>query len=148
MKSFEALQQFWAREGGVETMRLDGHAIEAIERRYGVRFPAEFREYLTNACPKDDFAVDQNCTAWWPLACIKSLSEKYEHPIKDPRIAALAKSSIFFADYMVWCGAWAVACAPGEDYGRVFVISEGERFVAESFAEFVGLYIEDCGALF
>lgn len=128
-------------------MNASEAAILALASRYGVSLPQGFREYLIEACPKDDFALDQKCTAWWPLERIKSVTDEYEHAICDPHIASLAPTSIFFADYMVWCGAWAIVCAPGMDFGHVFVIGETDRFVARSFAEFAALYVKDCGPL-
>jgi hypothetical protein len=49
----------------------------------------------------------------------------------------------FFADYLIWCWAWAIVCGDDENRGRVVVISGHDRFVADSFAQFVDLHISD-----
>ena len=58
-------------------------------------------------------------------------------------IAKDAAKYLFFADYAIWCWAWAIACGEDENHGRVVVISGQDRFVANSFAQFVDLYIEN-----
>jgi hypothetical protein len=59
-------------------------------------------------------------------------------------VARDASKYLFFADYMIWCWAWAIACGDGEHRGRVAVINGvSDRFVADSFGQFVDRYILD-----
>lgn len=44
---------------------------------------------------------------------------------------------------MIWCWAWIICCEEGEDYGRIAVIAAGERWVADSFTDFVKAYVAD-----
>ena len=63
--------------------------------------------------------------------------------ITDATIVRDAAKFIVFADYGIWCFAWAIDCGEDENRGRVVVISGQDRFVADSFAEFVDRFIED-----
>ncbi len=152
MKPHQKLQRYWRANcaSQVETVEQPPESIERLETRYGIRLPPDFREYLLHACPKDNFAGDWRELAthliladWWPLERIKNLVDEYEHPITDAAIAGDAAAYIFFADYAVWCGAWAINCGDSENRGRVIVISPDTRIVADSFDEFVDRYIED-----
>ena len=88
--------------------------------------------------------MDAETTAWWPLQRLKNIPDEYPHTVTDPTIAKNAPRYIFFADYMIWCWAWAIDCGDGKDRGRVAVIGGSpDRFVADSFAEFVDRYVED-----
>lgn len=120
--------------------------IAALEAKYDIQLPSQFRKYLLEACPEDD-QVDQNCTEWWSLSRIKIIPDEYEHEVTNDQLAKDSAGYLFFADFMVWCMGWAICCRPGADYGRVVVISGTDRFVADSFAEFVDTYIRDHGEL-
>jgi hypothetical protein len=126
--------------------RSDEEAVAELETRYGINFPADFREYLLEICPTD-FQMDHNWTQWWSLSQIKSIPESYRHRLTDAEIAANAAGYLFFADYLIWSWAWAICCLAGSNYGRVVVISGKDRFVANSFAEFIDGYIRTHGIL-
>lgn len=64
-------------------------------------------------------------------------TEEYE--AGDP---ALTKY-LFFADHLIWSGAWAIACTDDENRGRILIVGGDERFVADSFKEFVDKYLTD-----
>jgi hypothetical protein len=117
-------------------------AVGAVETKYGIQLPPAFRAYLLEACPADD-QLDHNCTEWWSLRRIKNIPDEYEHELTNADIAKDAAGFLFFADYMFWCMAWAICCQPGENYGRVAVISGEHRFVANTFAEFIDRYVQD-----
>lgn len=107
-----------------------------------MRLPESFRAYLRNASPVSDPSWDSELTNWWPFENIKSIAEYYKMPL----VGAVAENEgklILFADFSIWCWGWAVNCAPGIDYGRVMVIGGSERYVADSFDEFVAAYIRD-----
>jgi hypothetical protein len=115
-------------------------AILALEQRFQVRLPEDFRRYLLTSAPHEDF-WDEEHTIWWPLGRIRNIPEEYEHAISHPRIAAAASQYLFFADYSIWCWAWAISCTDDEDRGRVALIgSDPDHFVANSFTDFVERY--------
>ncbi|HEX8644292.1 MAG TPA: hypothetical protein VF702_10315 [Allosphingosinicella sp.] len=114
----------------------------AIESRYGLRIPGDFRRFLIEA-PLAEELTDEAGTSWWPLARIRSLPEEYGHEIASPAIAAEAGAYLFFADYLCWCWAWAVCCSDGPNRRRVALIGGPDDFVAESFLEVAERYLRD-----
>jgi hypothetical protein len=51
---------------------------------------------------------------------------------------------LFFADFLIWAPAWAIACGDDENSGRVVAVYGAEHhFVADSFAEFVERYVSE-----
>jgi hypothetical protein len=124
--------------------------IQFLEQKYDVRFPADFREYLRRALPTDENMWDDNSSTWWHLNRIKNIPEEYEHAIAHEIVARDAARYIFFADHMIWCSAWAICCDDSENRGRVIVVGGrgGDTFVADSFDEFVDLYIQHDDRLF
>ena len=123
---------------------MSQESVDRVEARYGIRFPDDFRDYLLHSCPKDDFEnADDEYTAWWPLDRLKNIPDEYPHTITDPMIGKNAAKYIFFADYSIWCWAWAINCSDDKNRGRVAVIGGPDFFVADSFDEFVDRYIED-----
>src|SRR5262245_42026635 len=61
-------------------------AIAALENKYGLRLPLEFRAYLLEASPEDD-QVDHKCTEWWSLRRIKNIPDEYEDALTNAEIA-------------------------------------------------------------
>lgn len=139
----QKLVQYWAdTESDVRVNATPEADIAALEAKYGVQLPPEFKAYLLEACPRAD-QVDQNCTEWWSLERIKSIPAEYEHALTNEEIARDAAGYLFFADYAIWCMAWAICCRPGHNFGRVVVTSGKDRFVADSFSAFIDAYISD-----
>ena len=147
MKPYEKLQRYWRdTNAGVDTVALSEQQLEGLERKYRVRLPDDFRDYLRYSCPGNE-NWDDNLICWWPLDRIKNIVDEFQHKITDETIARDAVMYIFFADYCIWCWAWAIACGDDENRGRVACISGRDRFVADSFAEFVDLLIRDSSKL-
>lgn len=148
LEPHQALRLWWAKTGNKVTSRPSKEAeICALEERYDVRLPADFRDYLVHSVPAAE-NWDQELGNWWPLAQIKNIPDEYEHTVAEP-IGSTAGKHMFFVDHSIWCWAWAISCANDETYGKVAVIAGGEhdRYVADSFAEFVDRYINDWGFL-
>jgi hypothetical protein len=98
---------------------------------------------LLNACPNCDYVMDDFHGIWWSLARIKNIPNEYEHNIGEPAVARSAATYLFFADYLIWSSAWAIACGDDENRGRIVSIGSPDRFVADSFAEFVERYVKN-----
>ena len=121
-------------------------AVAALEQKYDLTLPADFRDYLLFAAPRTYAGMDREGIEWWTADAIRNIPDEYEYPVAD-RIQREAAGYLFFADLLVWCWAWAICCR-GDDYGKVAVIGvERERFVADSFGTFVDLYLSDAQAL-
>jgi hypothetical protein len=138
-----ALAKWLRAQGDIWTRTHAGASVDSLESRYGIRIPEDFRRYLIDLAPRLEF-TDDEATAWWPLGRIRSLPEEYEHGSNNAAIAAEAGTYLFFADYLIWSGAWAVCCSEGPNRGRVaFIGGQPDGFVADSFTEFVALYLRD-----
>ncbi len=144
MKAYRQLQDWWARsDSRIATQETSEHLLESLEERYSIRLPDDFRQYLRLSAPVGE-ACDRENTAWWPYERIKNIPEEYPHKL-SPFLADQSKSYLFFADYAIWCWAWAISCADDGSRGRVVLVA-GEsldRFVADDFSDFVGRYVRD-----
>lgn len=119
--------------------------VSALETRFGVNAPASFRTYLLAACSTfdDGGEMDTSYNAWWGLDRIISVRDGYDQDLTNAGLRREAATSLIFADHMVWCMAWAICCGQGPNYGRVFIINEPTRFVADDFATFVAEYVKE-----
>jgi len=136
------LRWWWSTQAGIDTRLIPLAEIDLLEKRYGVRFPASFQAYLHSASPVSDPSWDNELTNWWPFESIKSVADHHGRPLAGA-IAGYEDKLILFADFSIWCWGWAVDCAPGADYGKIMVIGDDERYVADSFDEFVIAYTRD-----
>jgi len=138
----------WFKKCGVPagdaTERAAG--VAALARRTGLVLPADFKRYLLKLAPGSE-NFDDELTHWWSLPRIRTIPEEYEHAIKNPDIAGAADRYLVFADYSIWCWAWAIACTDDEHRGRVAIIGDSDRFVAESFDAFIKLYLHDLNSV-
>lgn len=91
--------------------------------------------------------MDNDYVDWWPIDRIKNIPDEYEHDIGNPEIANSASKYLIFADYLIWCWAWAICCDSGPHYGKIAVIGGNGKFVADSFEEFVEIFLQDVDAL-
>lgn len=141
-----ALRRFAAGEAAQAPGGGDDQ-VARLEERYGIRLPEDFRLYLSTGAPASD-AFDDALTLWWAPGRVCSIPDDYKSPVNDPAIAAEAGAYLLFADYMIWCWAWAVCCSEGPNRGRVALIAGSpDGFVADSFAEFVERYLRDPEAM-
>lgn len=145
MKPYERLQQFWKlSDAQIAASGVSEMEVQGLEQRYGIRLPDDFREYMLHACPRIDGDGDDDATTWWHLDRIKNIPDEYDHRIGNDVIARDAAKYIFFSDYAIWCMAWAICCDESENRGRIALVGP-DRFAADSFAQFVDMYVEDGG---
>jgi hypothetical protein len=116
--------------------------VGALESRYGIRIPEDFRRYLLGRALSDEY-TDDEMTAWWSLNRIQSIRDEYKDGTGNPAIAEEADAYLFFADYLIWCWAWAICSSQGPNRGRIAFIGSPDGFVADSFTEFVDRYLRD-----
>jgi hypothetical protein len=141
----DKLRAYWSRTnsptkpvGSTET------EIARLEARVGVRLPDDFKAYLLAIAPSGQHVLDDNLIGWWNVSEIKSIPEEYPHDLKNPTIAENPGVFLFFADYCMWCWAWAIGCGEGEHHGKIAVVGGmKDRFVANSFSQFIDLYVAD-----
>jgi len=134
----ERLLRWW---GEPESPGIDDKPLSDLERRYDVRLPKDFRAYLKAAMPAGNVWDDEG-TRWWPLDEIKSVREEcgsqagYCPDEGDDR-------RLVFADFLIWCHAWAIDCSDGPDRGKVRILAGIDRNVADSFDDFLDRYMRD-----
>jgi hypothetical protein len=124
-------------------MEVAEQALASVERRYGLTIPSDLRSFLALLDTAQEYEWDDEDVLWWGIARLKTIPDEYSQPIRNPEISREPDSYLFFADYSIWCWAWAICCGDGENRGRVAVISAGDAFVADSFSDFVTRYLAD-----
>ncbi|MBX3563721.1 MAG: SMI1/KNR4 family protein [Sphingomonas sp.] len=137
----QRLLLWWGREPSAAALDTQLHALE---QRYAITLPDDFRRYLQAAMPEGN-AWDDEGTRWFPLADIKSLREE----CADWETASALDSDklLVFADHLMWCYAWAVDCSDTENRGKVAVITSEDHYIAASFDDFLDLYIRNNRAI-
>lgn len=137
------LASFWGRRGDHPAPCPKAErAVRDLEQRYDIVLPEDFRVYLLTTAPAEDYWDDSD-GIWGAPENIRSIAEEYVHAVREPRIAARATGCLFFADYCAWFWAWAICCEPGPDYGKIALIGGEDRWVADSFSDFVRSYTRD-----
>lgn len=126
-------------------------AIREFELSYGVKLPADMRDYFlqfdgTGAhSPLDQ---DAKGFSFWQLAQVR--------PVKDElmarRIPPMEGMEQFFvfADFLTWLWAYAIRLDAGTSARNPIVLIDGEKSVpiADSFSEFVDLYVQNSESLY
>jgi len=144
---YEALAASWkASDPNIYTPDEGSSDISALEQRYSIRLPDDFRSYLLHAVPQTTF-MDDIGTQWWSLADIKSISEECPNgppgEIND-EIEREKQTYLIFSDFLIWCYAWAICCSDGPNRGKVALIGgRPDSFVASSFREFLRLELSN-----
>jgi len=142
MESHHALRRWWTDTGAdIRAAGASDEAIVALEGRYDLVVPEDFRAYLRDTVPAAD-NWDEEMGNWWPVARLRTLPEEYPHPVDLP-LPNDGRRFLFFLDHCVWCWAWAISCEDDETRGQVMLIGGNDRIVAHSFTEFVARYTAD-----
>ena len=144
MKAYLQLQQWWEATGaGITTETIPEPLIAELENHYSLSLPDDFRDYLRLSSPVAETLDEHFCT-WWDFKRIKNIPDECP-PERAPAIPGQAHKYLFFADYCIWCWAWAISCADDETRGSVALIGGPgyDKIVASSFSEFVQKYISD-----
>src|SRR5262249_52047128 len=124
--------------------------------RYRVGLPTDFRAYLLHVDGMSTFwpdSRDKEGYSFWSLARVKSVPEEAIKHSSGHEWSRFPRSeSLFvFADYLDWSWTYAIRllAAPSES-GRIFIIGKQETpiQVAESFSDFVELYLVDSPTLY
>ena len=139
MSAYSKLQEWWSETGvQVDVERIPDERIIALEDRYQLKLPADFRAYLSYSSPVAE-NWDREMGNWWPFSRIKNIPEEYSYPY----VPENSDKYLFFLDHCIWCWAWAISCADDATYGSIVTVGGPEKVVASSFSEFVDKYISD-----
>jgi hypothetical protein len=142
----ELLVAHWTKERVAVRPSQGLVGIARLEQRLGLGLPHDFKSYLLAtdgfAPPSDQ---DLNGFRFWPLNEVVSVDAFDGGRFASDDTASL----VLFADYLGW--SWGYALRAGtlglvsSDFG-VYMVGTADgcpRRVADSFAEFAGLYITD-----
>lgn len=120
------------------------NTILSLEEKYDIILPQDFRQYLLKSCPEPDCDdMDDNGVCWWPLNRIKNIPDELEGNSYKLKVIGDIAKHLFFADYLIWCWAWAICCEPGKNYRRIVYVGGDNKIIANSFSEFVDIYIKE-----
>lgn len=144
------LKEAWANDRTYEPRRSNASAqVEAIEARYDIRIPEDFRAYLCDVAPLSDF-MDDVGTSWWSIENVKNVPDECSTPPGkiNPKIEMESDKYLIFADYLIWCYAWAICCSESANRGKIALIGGMPNdFVADDFRQFVALEFADSRAI-
>lgn len=119
--------------------------VSRLEARYRLVLPDDFRAYLLHAAPSGESMDDQGI-AWWPIDRVRNIPDELDAGWEGHNFGLFCgeeDSYLVFADYLIWCYAWAICCSNGPNRGRVLLLGTPDRFVADSFRAFVALALAD-----
>lgn len=144
---YGALSAHWAANNrDFYTASVTGADVEALEKRYSLHLPEDFRAYLLHAAPSSTF-MDDIGTQWWGVNEIKSISDECpDGPVGqiNPEIEREKDAYLVFSDFLIWSYAWAICCSSGPNRGKIALIGgQPDGFVANSFREFLRLELTD-----
>lgn len=124
------------RHGGAEP-----RAIAAFEARHSAVLLADFRAYLLelNGLPeaktRDGWDnVDANGFEFLPLALLRRTEQ--------------SERFFVFARWALGDRYYAICLGPSRHHGQVVVVGDSLQVIAESFAEFAKMYVEDSMSLY
>jgi hypothetical protein len=142
------LRRLKALPDEIPTPSARGAAVaRELEERYAITLPEDFRDYLIARAPESDW-MDRYGFTWWAPEQIKNLPDECgpRNPgaAVNPEIEAEAQQYLVFADFLIWCYAYAICCSSGPNRGKVALVgSDPNVFVARSFSRFVELVNAD-----
>jgi len=150
------LAKHWAAQGLAARSGNSKEEVRRFEEIHNVRLPSDLRDYLLFVDGMNQHSItdyhDSNGFAFWPLSKIRSAAEElagkpegyWDFPNRD--------ALYVFADYMDWSWAYAILLSKDPSEGSpVFVLGMAESpsiRVANSFHEFVELYLADSRSLY
>jgi len=144
--AYDILRDWWRGHNGPAGEPTPEEAVAAFEERHDLIFPADFRAYLLNAAPVAE-GMDAECTTWWPFERLRTLPEECPGDAPAPILLGRDAQCVVFADHLIWCWAWAICCGDDENRGKVMLVSGDDRFVADSFTDFVRRHVTDWSSL-
>jgi SMI1 / KNR4 family (SUKH-1) len=115
--------------------------IRRFEQRAGVKLPADLSTYFKKMDGMQGEETDHQDIRFWSLNEMKPVFE--EIPSADVTL-----HYVVFADYSLWAHAYAIYIG-GTPEGRVAIVGgDSPLVVADSFAEFIDMYLRDPLSIF
>lgn len=122
----------------------DPVAIADLEVRFGLKLPADVRAFYSRADGTDMMDANHGLITLWPLDRWKCLDQE------APQYAmAVPGDAIVFADYSLWCLAYAARFEHASQRMTVHIIGTGAGVpIAETFTEFLELVVTNSNRLY
>jgi len=127
--------------------------VRSFETRHRIALPPDMREYFLNVngmAPYWPGDQDKEGFSFWPLERIGTIAKENE-ALGRPFSRLTEEDSLFlFCDYMGWSWAYAVKILPGSGAaeGIYLVCCHNPVKIADSFSDFVRLYLEQSDQLY
>ena len=149
MVAVEQLVAYWTAQGLPLASGASESEIRSFESRYGLDLPGDLRIYFRSVnglVQSGGVDTDREGFAFWPLEKVQPMPtvctefQEAVPPVPDPQ------AYFVFADYLQW--SWAYAIRLGTSGNPVIFVGAEGGVVANSFTEFVALYVQDAEALY
>ena len=135
MDLWNSIRAKWEQEGLLVPIGVTPEDLTEFERKYRVILPESMLEFYLSANGNSD--MDRNFYKLCPLQDVKLVSEELTDPTDTDRNDY--PQCFIFADYLLWCWAYAIFLGDDPAAARPVYIVRGEkkRVVADSFLEFM-----------
>ena len=115
----------------------DSAALTDLESRLHVKLPSDVRAFYSRMDGTDMLEADHGWITLWPLERWTRLDDEAPQYAKDA-----PRGAIVFADYSLWCWAYAAQFEPVSERTTVHIIGAGAGApIAETFTEFLELIV-------
>ena len=138
----------WQENGAAIRKGMQEKHVNEFEKHNGVMLPSDFKHYFLMADGLSDDDLDG--FLFWPLAYVKSVSVICkEEKVPLPAVDQLNQYFVF-ADYLQWSWAYAIYLSDRVVLQNpvIFVGTPEPTVIAQSFSEFIELYINSSPNLY
>lgn len=148
----QRLADHWRKLGLPVSAGCSESDLQRFEKRVGVPLPSDMRTYFrTINGMRAGWPGDQDTAgfSFWPLARVSWVPEELAEVSPHTPVFAGSEEFYAFADYMGWSWAYAIRLSASGKANQVVLIGKDvPELVAESFTEFVDLYLTESPALY
>jgi hypothetical protein len=150
MSAVDQLVAYWSAQQLPLAKGVPEVDVRTFEVRHGITLPSDFREYLARLnghVQRGGVDVDREGFAFWPLERIQPLPLVCSETAVPIPPVERPECYFVFADYLQWSWAYAIRLGPTNN-AIIFVGAGNGEVIADSFTEFVRLYVVDSPALY
>jgi len=149
MIAVEQLVTHWKAQGLPLASGASEAEISSFESRYQLVLPRDLRSYfgsVNGLVQRGGVDTDREGFAFWPLERVQPVPKVCAQfqvavpSVRDPELYFV------FADYLQWSWAYAIHLRTSDN--SVIVVGADAGVVANSFTQFVALYVQDAETLY
>jgi hypothetical protein len=144
----ESLKRHWSSHDVEINAGVSKAQLDSFESKHGVVLPEDLRDYFLCVNGMPDGEVDDGMIRFWMLEELQPLTQGAP-AYSDASYIQHPESLFLFADYSIWAHAYAIrlGSASLQSHEVVIIGSESPVTIAQSFSEFVDLYLTDKDSL-